>query len=287
MATDPSDLFSAAGLPLQASEKADDWELSAPRTEPDAALIIDVAGYEGPLDLLLTLARNQKVDLTRISILDLADQYLSFIEEARSTRLELAADYLVMAAWLAYLKSRLLLPEPPKDDEPSGEELAAQLAFRLQRLEAMREAGAALAARPRLGREIFARGMPESVSVALKPIWQATLFDLLTAYADHRQRKMLTSVRVARRAVWGLQDAREILERLVGLLDDWTPIESFLGDYMTPDMRATVIASSFSASLELVREGKLDLRQTHAFAPIYLRNSTRGPDIFPDEPEDA
>lgn len=287
MASDPSDLFSAAGLPLQAPQKADDWELGAPRTEPDAALIIDVAGYEGPLDLLLTLARNQKVDLTRISILDLADQYLSFIEEARSTRLELAADYLVMAAWLAYLKSRLLLPEPPKDDEPTGEELAAQLAFRLQRLEAMREAGAALASRPRLGREIFARGMPESVSVAMKPIWQATLFDLLTAYADHRQRKMLTSVRVARRAVWGLQDAREILERLVGILDDWTPIDSFLADFMTPEMRATVIASSFSASLELVREGKLELRQTHAFAPIYLRNSTRGPDIFPDEPEDA
>jgi segregation and condensation protein A len=289
MVTDRSDLFAAAGLkPVAEAAAADDWDARAARPETGPAFIIDVAGFEGPLDLLLTLARNQKVDLTRISILELADQYLAFVEEARTTRLELAADYLVMAAWLAYLKSRLLLPEPPRDDEPTGEELAAQLAFRLQRLEAMRAAGAALASLPRLGRDMFARGAPESICAALKPIWQASLFDLLTAYADHRQRKMLTSVRVARRAVWGLQDARDILERLVGGLSDWTPIDGFLSQYMTPDMRATVIASSFSASLELVREGRLELRQTHAFAPLFLRAATRGPDIdIDDEPEGA
>lgn len=263
---------------------SEDWD-TPPRLPPteDETLIVDVAGFEGPLDLLLTLARNQKVDLARISILALVDQYLAFVERIRARRLELAADYLVMAAWLAYLKSRLLLPVPPQDDEPTGEELAAALAFRLRRLEAMRQAAARLTARDRLGRDVFARGAPEPTAVTIKAEWQASLFDLLTAYASQRQRFMITSVRVAARAVWGLQDAREILERLIGRVGDWTPIESLVADFMTPEMRATVIASTFSASLELVREGRMELRQTGAFAPLHARARTAPPEGAVDD----
>ncbi len=273
-----------ARLPLPpdpAAPAADDW--SAPPRDPAAAeetLIVDVAGFEGPLDLLLALARNQKVDLARISILALVDQYLAFVERVRAHRLELAADYLVMAAWLAYLKSRLLLPSPPEDDEPTGEELAAALAFRLRRLEAMRDAAAKLMVRDRLGRDVFARGAPEPTTLTVRAEWQASLYDLLTAYAGQRQRFMITSVRVAARAVWSLADAREILERLIGRVADWTPIEGLVSSFMTPQMRATVLASTFSASLELVREGRMELRQTDAFAPLHAR--ARLP-----EPEDA
>ena len=260
-----------------ATASADAWEVEdqprLPIEDGEPKLIVDVAGFEGPLDLLLALSRAQKVDLSRISILELADQYLQFIEAVRTRRLELAADYLVMAAWLAYLKSRLLLPVPPKDDEPTGEELAAELARRLRRLEAMREAAVALMGRNRLGRDVFRRGMPELMVVENRPIFQATLYELLTAYADHRQRRMLTSVRVERRLVWGLQEAREVLERLVGELDDWTSLDGFLATYIPAEERATVLASSFSASLEMVREGQLELRQSRAFGTLYLRRA--------------
>lgn len=283
MASTQADLFSAAGNLLAAeAASSDDAHWGAPErrsSDSEPALIVDVAGFEGPLDLLLTLSRSQKVDLTRISILELADQYLAFVEAVQSTRLELAADYLVMAAWLAYLKSRLLLPDPPKDDEPTGEEMAASLAFRLQRLEAMREAAKALTNRTRLGLDVFARGRPEDIASTRSATYTATLFDLLTAYADHRQRKMLTSVRVARRTVWSLAEARAILERLVGHFGDWTPIDGFLARYMTKDSRSTVIASSFSASLELVREGKIELRQTGPFAPLFLRSASRSAEV--------
>ncbi|ODN69260.1 segregation and condensation protein A [Methylobrevis pamukkalensis] len=245
-----------------------------PAGEP--ALIVDVEGFEGPLDLLLTLARNQKVDLARISILALVEQYMAFVEEARKLRLELAADYLVMAAWLAFLKSRLLLPPPEKaGDEPSGEEMAGMLAFRLRRLEAMREAAARLVNRDRLGRDVFARGAPEPVAVSADVRWQASLYDLLAAYATQRQRQMVTRVHVARRTVWSLADAREILTRLVGRLADWVPLEEFLSPYLAdPQTLATVRASAFTASLELAREGRLELRQSGAFAPLYLRSGT-------------
>ncbi|MEP3275057.1 MAG: ScpA family protein [Stappiaceae bacterium] len=239
---------------------------------PGSSFVVDVDGFEGPLDLLLTLARSQKVDLTRVSILDLAEQYLIFVAEARKVRLELAADYLVMAAWLAYLKSRLLLPEQKDDDEPTGEELAQALAFRLRRLEAMREAAGKLMNRNRLGRDIFSRGLPETISLSKKSEWSATLYDLLMAYAAQRQRNSVTSVRMQRRSVWSLQEAREILTRLLGRNVEWAPIESFFLKYIdTPEDRATVMASSFSASLELVREGTLELRQTSAYAPLYIR----------------
>lgn len=239
----------------------------------EPSLVVDVDGFEGPLDLLLALARSQKVDLAKISILALADQYLSFIQEARRMRLELAADYLVMAAWLAYLKSRLLLPDIKDDeDELSGEELAAALAFRLRRLEAMRDAAARLMARPRLGQDVFARGDPEPVITIRHSSYDANLYDLLTAYASQRQRNSVTSVQVRKRTVWSLQEAKDMLARMLGQIVDWTPIESFLAEYFsTPEQRATVIASSFTASLEMVREGVLELRQSGAFTPIYIR----------------
>jgi segregation and condensation protein A len=235
-------------------------------------LLVDVDGFEGPLDLLLELARRQKVDLARISILALAEQYIAFIEEARRMRLELAADYLVMAAWLAYLKSRLLLPEPPKGEEPSASDLATALALRLRRLEAIREAARKLGERDRLGREVFARGAPEMVEIRKDSRFEATLYDLLSAYARQRQKQFNSQVTLHKRQVWSLIDAREALERLVGHLTDWVSLESYLLDYMTePAMRTTVLASAFSATLEMVREGRLSLRQDEAFAPLWVR----------------
>lgn len=242
------------------------------RGDGEPAFVVDVDGFEGPLDMLLALARNQKVDLARISILALADQYLAFIEEARKMRLELAADYLVMAAWLAYLKSRLLIPHPRQDSEPSGEELAEVLAFRLRRLQAMREAAAKLMNRHRLGRDVFARGAPEPVIAVAQRRWDATIYDLLTAYARQRQTAALSHVEVAQRHVWSLAEARAILERLVGSAMDWTPLDAFLADYLlSDDRRASMIASSFASALELVREGSLELHQDRPLGPLYLR----------------
>lgn len=239
----------------------------------EPALVVDVDGFEGPLDLLLHLARNQKVDLARISILALAEQYIAFVERARRLRLELAADYLVMAAWLAFLKSKLLIPRQPGDEGESGEELAAVLQFRLKRLEAMRDAAARLVNRNRLGRDVFMRGMPETVIVDRRNEYTASLYDLLTAYASQRQRQAITSVQIAKRGVWSLKQAREILTRLVGELRDWAALDQFLLRYLvSPDDRATAIASSFAASLELVREGVLEVRQEQAFAPLYMRS---------------
>ena len=252
---------------------------AAQRGLHDEALVVDIAGFEGPLDLLLHLARNQRVDLSRISVLALAEQYIAFIERARSIRIELAADYLVMAAWLAYLKSRLLIPQPSKDEGPSGEEMAAALAFRLKRLEAMRDAATRLVNRNRLGRDVFVRGAPEHIPVERRSAFEASLYDLLSAYAALRQRHAVTQVTIEKRQVWSLADAREILARLLGeLTDDWTALDHFLLRYMAdPKDRATAIASSFAASLEMVREGQLELRQDSAFSPIYLRKGVKPP----------
>ncbi len=249
--------------------------------DDDPALVVDVEGYEGPLDLLLALARQQKVDLHRISILALADQYLVFIEAARKIRLELAADYLVMAAWLAFLKSRLLLPEPPVPDGPSAEEMATALANRLRRLEAIREASNRLMTRPQLQREIFPRGLPEQIDEIRHPRFTATLFDLLSAYAAQRQSRVLASVHLAKRTVWSLSEARASLERLIGMADDWSRLDEYLLGYVVdPSQKATVFASSFAAALELVREGALELHQADAFAPLYFR---KGPRPAPNE----
>lgn len=247
----------------------------------DKSLMVDLDGFEGPLDLLLHLARTQKVDLAKISVLALAEQYLAFVEDARKLRLELAADYLVMAAWLAFLKSKLLIPQKSDEEEQSGEEMAQALAFRLKRLEAMREAATRLINRNRLGRDIFARGMPEPIVIEKTSDYEASLYDLLTAYASQRQRNSLSLVTIAKRNVWSLKDARGILARMVGQINDWTALDQFLLQYLheDEDERRTALASSFAASLEMVREGQLDIRQDGAFAPIFLRNSTRNKTI--------
>ena len=247
------------------------------RTAPDApdraALIVDVGGFEGPLDLLLELARHHKVDLKQISILALAEQYLAFIESARRLQLELAADYLVMAAWLAYLKSRLLIPAPPGGEEAEPADLAARLAFRLQRLQAMRDASAKLMSRSVLGRDVFARGAPEPLVFDTQRIYGDNLIDLLKAYAERRQKRMRRQTYTIRKQpTWSIKEARSALERLVGVMNDWGTFETWLSDYLVePAMRRSVTASTFTASLELAREGVLDLRQEGPFKPIYLR----------------
>ncbi|WP_446737768.1 segregation and condensation protein A [Rhodoblastus sp. 17X3] len=242
------------------------------RAEGEADFRVDVDGYEGPLDLLLELARRQKVDLSRISVLALAEQYLEFIEAARRVRLELAADYLVMAAWLAYLKSRLLLPAPPKAEEPDPRELAASLARRLKRLQAIRAAAERLSERPRLGRDLFLRGAPEGLDIINAPLYRASLFDLLSAYAIQRQKQALSHVSLKTRQVWSLAEAREALERIVGMAVEWTTLDDYLIAWVaTPAQARTVRASTFSASLEMVKEGLIDLRQDRAFAPLWLR----------------
>lgn len=263
-----------------------DIEEQQQRQPGEPRLVVDVDGFEGPLDLLLTLARDQKVDLTRISILALAEQYLLFIEKIRKLRIELAADYLVMAAWLAYMKSRLLLPEPEKDDEPTGEELAEALAFRLRRLEAMRKAADQLLARPQLRQDIFPRGMPEGVTLQRRSEYVASLYDLLKAYVIQRQKQAAEVVYIHTRDVWSLQEARDILNRLVGSIDEWSSLNAFLLDYLSdPETRRTVIASSFTASLEMAKEGVIELRQTEAFSPLYMRRKAVD-DNLPGEQEE-
>ena len=238
----------------------------------EPSFLVDVDGFEGPLDLLLELARRQKVDLHKISVLALAEQYLTFIEEARRVRLELAADYLVMAAWLAYLKSRLLLPEPPRGDEPAAADLAAALAARLRRLEAIRAAAQRLIERPQLGRDMFQRGDPEGISIVRLPHYKASLYDLLAAYARQRQRQALSRVTVKTRVVWSLAEARAALERIAGVTLEWTVLDEYLVAFCTtPELRRTVRASTFLASLEMVREGCIDIRQDGPFAPLWVR----------------
>lgn len=258
-----------------------DFETAAAAPEPErAALVLDLDGYEGPLDVLLALARDQKVDLRRISILQLAEQYLVFIAEVRKVRLELAADYLVMAAWLAYLKSRLLLPEPPDDEQPSGEEMAARLTWQLRRLEAIRDVSARLMARPRLGQDIFARGAPEGITVIRRSIYDLSLFELLRAYADHKvSRGSPEPLRLRRSAVYSIEEALGRLTEMLGRMPEWSMLQSYLptdiGDAFT--LRSAV-ASTFVASLEMAKQGKLELRQGQVFGPLYLRRQEPGSD---------
>jgi segregation and condensation protein A len=235
-------------------------------------LIVDIAGFEGPLDVLLMLARTQKVDLRNISILELVEQYLRFIHEARRLRLELAAEYLVMAAWLAYLKSRLLLPPEEDEEQPSAEELAARLQIRLQRLNAMREAGARLLARDRLGRDVFARGAPEGVKRIKHATYDVTLYELLKAYSAFSQRGKHVPLTILRRKVFSLEEAVERLSRLIGTAIDWTTLEAFLpesNEEAAP--RRSAVASLFAAALELARQGKADIQQSEHFSPIFLK----------------
>jgi len=237
------------------------------------ALIVDVDGFEGPLDLLLTLSRTQKVDLRKISVLELARQYLTFVEKAKALRLELAADYLVMAAWLAFLKSRLLLPPDPNEEGPSGEELAAHLAFQLERLQAMCDCAARLMGRDRMGRDFFARGLPEDVTRLRRVTYSATLLDLMQGYARIRTRDEFRPFVMDRDAIFTMEQALDRLRGLIGYAGTWTDISTYLPDGFTTDpaRRRSATASTFAASLELVKEGRAELRQSDAFAPIELR----------------
>lgn len=244
---------------------------AAPR-DPDEALIVDVGGYEGPLDLLLTLARTQKLDLMQISVLALAEQYLAFVEQARALRIELAADYLVMAAWLAYLKSRLLLPPDPEAEGPSAEDMAAHLAFQLERLDAMRRAAARLMARDRLGQDRFARGAPEAITRNRVTQWQVGLVDLMRAYARLRTRDEFRPFAFDRTDVFTMEQALDRLRGMIGFAGGWTDLAAFLPEGWTdPRRRRSALAACFAASLELARQGRLEIRQADAFAPLHLR----------------
>ncbi len=258
----------------------DGWEDPADVPNADEALIVTLEGFEGPLDLLLVMARTQKVDLAKVSVLALAEQYLAFVERALKQRLELAADYLVMAAWLAFLKSKLLLPKDPgkEEDQATGEELAARLAFRLMRLDAMRNAAGQLMTRKRLGRDVFVRGQPEGVRTIRVRKYTAMIFDLLKAYAEQRRRTVKRVHVVPRRTVWSIKEARARLELLLGeRTDEWVHLDSFLKQYgAVPDIARTARASSFGASLEMAREGLIELSQAEPFAPIYLRKREPG-----------
>ena len=243
-----------------------------PSAGGEMELHLDLDGFEGPIDVLLTLARDQKVDLKKISILELADQYLAFVARARRLRLEIAADYLVMAAWLAYLKSRLLLPEPPADGEPSGAELAAALAFQLQRLEAMQKAGRDLMALPQYGRDFFGRGLPEPVQVVEKPVYKLALYDLLKAYGNYPGRRNQGLLQIAPRNLFSMDDALHRIGEMLGQVLDWTTLQHFLPPGLQRGLpRRAALAATLAASLELARTGRIELRQEQQFGPIFMR----------------
>jgi segregation and condensation protein A len=254
------------------------FALAEDRQAGEPALVLDLDGYEGPIDLLLALAREQKVDLAKLSILALADQYLAFIAAQRRLRLEIAADYLVMAAWLAYLKSRLLLPDPPaEEDGPSSAELAAALRHRLQLLASMQRAGGALMARPQLGRELFLRGMPEGLPTINRPVYQLSLYELLTAYGEGHRRRHSQVLTIAPPVFHSLEDALHRLAQLVGHIPEWRELIGFLpADLRDGVFRRSALAATFAASLELARAGRIELRQDRAFGPIYLRSLASG-----------
>ncbi|MDE1174465.1 MAG: ScpA family protein [Parvibaculaceae bacterium] len=246
--------------------------IAVPAAEGEALLIVDLDGYEGPLDVLLALARNQKVDLTRISILALAEQYLVFINQARHLELDLAADYLVMAAWLAYLKSKLLLPPPDEEEGPSGEEMAARLAFQLQRLQAMRKAVEDLSARKRLGVELFQRGMPEGIRVVKTSLYDGNLYDILKAYSEQRVKNSVFNYQPKKLAIVAIEAARRRLEGMLGMMIDWSRIDVYLPkEYTHGPLRRSALASTVSAMLELAKDGEIELDQAGAFGPLYVR----------------
>ncbi|MEY3003244.1 MAG: hypothetical protein RLZZ491_420 [Pseudomonadota bacterium] len=261
-----------ADRPVAANDADSEWDAVATRRAAEA-LIVDVDGFEGPLDLLLSLSRTQRVDLRKISILQLTEQYLAFIEQARALRIELAADYLVMAAWLAFLKSRLLLPPDPSEDGPSGEEMAAYLAFQLERLAAMRDCAAKLMARDRLGRDRFARGEAQDVATVRRISYTAGLLDLMQAYARIRTRDEFRPFVMDRDHVLTMEQALDRMRGLIGYAGEWTDLSTYLpaewrGD---PKRRRSATAASFAAALELAKSGKVLIRQSETFAPIELR----------------
>ena len=241
----------------------------------DDEFVLELEGYEGPIDVLLTLARDQKVDLKQISILELADQYLNFVARARRLRLELAADYLVMAAWLAYLKSRLLLPEPAEGEQPSGAELAAALAFQLQRLQSMQEAGRKLFERGQLGRDFFGRGDPQPMTVVRTPVYTSSLYELLRAYARQQPLAEAGVFRIQPSDLYSMDDALRRIGEMIGTTMDWSVLASFLPEGLGQGVRRrSAMASTFAATLELVRSGRAQIRQETTFGPIYIRRAS-------------
>ena len=261
------------------AEPAFEADLAAPADE-ESALVVDLDVYEGPIDVLLTLARDQKVDLKQISILKLADQYLAFIERARERaerfRIEIAADYLVMAAWLAFLKSRLLLPPPPEAAavEPSPAEMAAALSFQLRRLQAMQEAGTRLLARAQLGRDVFPRGAPEGLKVVAKPVYDVSLYDMLKAYGDYKNRVTRHGrLEIAASELYSMEMAIVRLSGMLGRIPDWATLQTFLPAGLSGLVGRSALAATFAAGLELVRTGRLQIRQDRLFGPIYVRKA--------------
>lgn len=261
----------------------DEFEFPDPRLsrrddiKDEERLILDIEGFEGPLDVLLTLSRTQKVDLKQISILELVKQYLNFVQEARALRLELAADYLVMAAWLAYLKSRLLLPEEDNEDELSAEELAALLTHQLQRLEAMREHAAILMSRNQMGRDMFPRGAPEPVIITRHHTYELSIYELLKVYSEHKTREAVADIRIHKRAVYTLDQALTRLSEMIGYAVDWTSLEQFLPPELEdPNIIKSAKASIFTASLEMARTGKADIIQKQTFGPLFIRGRKEG-----------
>jgi segregation and condensation protein A len=265
------------------SDPGPDWDASSPRVRgkggreegraPAEQLVLDLDGYEGPIDLLLSLAREQKVDLSKISIQGLADQYLAFIGRQQKLNLEIAADYLVMAAWLAYLKSRLLLPQQPQEDEPDTAEIAAALGHRLKLLEAMQTAGRRLMARPRLGNDCFLRGAPEGLATVAVSVWQLGLYQLLHAYGEVRRRGTVAVLAIEPSVFHSMDDALKRLLRFLGRVPDWRELTRFLPDEPCgEEIRRSALAATFAAVLELARDGRVELRQDRAFGPLYLRS---------------
>jgi segregation and condensation protein A len=270
--------------PAPRDETAQSADAPPVAANDDGELRLDLDGYEGPIDILLSLAREQKVDLKKISILELADQYLSFINHARRLRLELAADYLVMAAWLAYLKSRLLLPEPPTDGEPTGAELAEALAFQLQRLEAMQKAGQAMLNLPQLGRDVFTRGTPEPLKVVDIPVFELSLYELLKAYGTHPGRRRDGILQITPLNLFSMDDALKRIGDIIGHTLDWTILQQFLPDDLKqPLQRRAAVAATFAASLELARSGIINLRQEGLFGPIYMKRAEPSAPASPSE----
>ena len=262
------------------NDSVDDFEneehiIAVPGTE----LVLDVGGFEGPIDVLLTLARDQKVDLTQISILELADQYLLWVAEIRRTNLELAADYLVMAAWLAYLKSRLLIPDISTEEEPSGEEMAAALQFQLRRLEGMQDAGARLMARPQLGKDFFKRADPEKFGFNSTSIFEVTMFDLLSAYGEHTHRSNVKILHIQGSDLFSQGDVIKRLMRIIGKIPDWAALDQFLPIELRGDIISrSALASTFSAVLQMTKEGKMQMRQGGSFEPIFIKDAAHRPE---------
>ena len=255
----------------------DDRPLSERLADPKSTLVLNLGAFEGPIDVLLVLARDQKVDLMHISILALAEQYLKFVETARSAHLELAADYLVMAAWLAFLKSKLLLPREESDDQPSAEEMAEALKFQMMRLEAMQEAGRKVFELPRRGINFFGRGAPEGLPVTLRAVYDVSLYDLLRAYGRQHNEKNVTALEIEPFDLFSIDDAIARLREILPGVPDWTELSAFLPQgIMQPLMRRSAVSTTLIAILEMVRQGKADIRQDGgAYSPIYLKPANR------------